>query len=185
MQRLIAAGIRPSAYVTSKFAMVALVLLVQVACGFIPLKEFFSNAGFWHLSTPVAEYQQPLAIQVLVFWLAGCACAGVALAVSAVARRREQALLALPILILPQLLLGGIVIKLQGGPLTTVAQFFVPAYWGYRGGIVDNPTWPVDLVQFGSIDPSPWIPVFALAAQSIAMGLLTWILLKRSLRLPG
>jgi hypothetical protein len=136
------------------------------------------------LSTPVAAYQQSLTIQVLVFWLAGCACAGAALAVSAVARRREQALLALPLLILPQLLLGGIVIKLQGGPLTAVAQCFVPAYWGYRGAIVDNPNWPVDMVQFGSIDPSPWIPVVALLAQSLAMGLLTWLLLKRSLRLP-
>jgi ABC-type multidrug transport system ATPase subunit len=184
IQREIAAGIRPSAYVSSKFALAALVLLVQVLCGFIPLKEFFSNAAIWHLSTPVAAYQQSLTIQVLVFWLAGCACAGAALAVSAVARRREQALLALPLLILPQLLLGGIVIKLQGGPLTAVAQCFVPAYWGYRGAIVDNPNWPVDMVQFGSIDPSPWIPVVALLAQSLAMGLLTWLLLKRSLRLP-
>jgi ABC-type transport system involved in multi-copper enzyme maturation permease subunit len=184
IQSEIAAGIRPSAYVTSKFAVAALVLLVQVVCGFIPLKEFFSTAAIWHLSTPVAAYQQSLIIQVLVFWLAGCACAGAALAVSAVARRREQALLALPLLILPQLLLGGIVIKLQGGPLTTVAKCFVPAYWGYRGAIVDNPTWPVDMVQFGLINHSPWIPVLALAAQSLAAGLLTWILLKRSLQLP-
>lgn len=183
--REIAAGIRPSAYVASKFVVVALVLLVQIACGFIPLKEFFSTAAFWHLSEPVADYQQPLAIQALVFWLASCAAAGAALAVSAVARRREQALFALPVLILPQLLLGGIVVKLQGGLLTILAQIFVPAYWAYRGAIVDNPAWPQDLIQFGSINHSPWIPVLALAAQIVATGFLTWILLRRSLKLPS
>lgn len=183
--REIAAGIRPSAYVASKFAIVALVLLAQIVCGFIPLKEFFSAAAFWHLSEPVAEYQQPLAIQAAVFWLASCASAGAALAVSAVARRREQALFALPVLILPQLLLGGIVVKLQGGLLTSLAQVFVPSYWAYRGAIIDNPSWPQELVQFGSINPSPWIPVLALAAQIVATGFLTWILLRRSLKLPS
>jgi hypothetical protein len=163
---------------------VALILLIQVVCGFIPLKEFFSAAAIWHLSTPVAEYQQPLLIQALVFWLASCASAGAALAISAVARRREQALFALPVLILPQLLLGGIVVKLQGGLLTILAQIFVPAYWAYRGAIVDNPAWPKDLVQFGSMNSSPWIPILALSAQIVVTGFLTWILLRRSLNLP-
>lgn len=184
IEREIAGGIRPSAYVASKFTVVALILLIQVVCGFIPLKEFFSAAAIWHLSTPVAEYQQPLLIQALVFWLASCASAGAALAISAVARRREQALFALPVLILPQLLLGGIVVKLQGGLLTILAQIFVPAYWAYRGAIVDNPAWPKDLVQFGSMNSSPWIPILALSAQIVVTGFLTWILLRRSLNLP-
>lgn len=181
--REIGAGVRPSAYVASKFAVIAFILLVQIVCGIIPLREFFSAASIWHISEPVVAYQQPLAMQILVFWLASCASAGAALVVSSVVRRKEQALFTLPLLILPQLLLGGIIVKLQGGFLTVLAQIFVPAYWAYRGVIVEDPAWPAKLVQFGNINHSPWIPVAALLAQTVATIFLTWFFLRRSLKI--
>jgi hypothetical protein len=62
-------------------------------------------------------------------------CAGIGLTISALVKTREQALLTLPLLILPQLMLGGVMLRLTGGPLTTIAEFFVPAFWAFRGTI--------------------------------------------------
>jgi hypothetical protein len=62
-------------------------------------------------------------------------CAGMGLTISGLVKTREQALLTLPVLILPQLLLGGMLIRLTGGALTTLAKVFVPAFWAFRGTI--------------------------------------------------
>jgi hypothetical protein len=62
-------------------------------------------------------------------------CAGVGLTISGLVKTREQALLTLPVLILPQLLFGGLLIRLTGGALTTIAKAFVPAFWAFRGSI--------------------------------------------------
>jgi ABC-type transport system involved in multi-copper enzyme maturation permease subunit len=72
---------------------------------------------------------------LLVSWLAAMVCAGFGLVISGIVKTREQALLTLPVLILPQLLLGGILIRLTGGALTMVAKLFVPAFWAFRGTI--------------------------------------------------
>jgi hypothetical protein len=62
-------------------------------------------------------------------------CAGIGLVISGLVKTRDQALLTLPLLILPQLVLCGMLIRLTGGALTTIAQLFVPAFWAFRGSI--------------------------------------------------
>ena len=62
-------------------------------------------------------------------------CAGIGLVISGLVKTREQALLTLPLLILPQLVLCGMLIRLTGGPLTTIAKLFIPAFWAFRGSI--------------------------------------------------
>jgi len=62
-------------------------------------------------------------------------CAGIGLVISGLVKTRDQALLAHPLLILPQLVLCGMLIRLTGGALTTIAKLFVPAFWAFRGSI--------------------------------------------------
>jgi len=72
---------------------------------------------------------------LLVGWLSAMVSAGMGLAISGLVKTQEQALLTLPLLILPQLMLGGLLIFLTGGVLTLVAKLFIPAFWAFRGTI--------------------------------------------------
>jgi hypothetical protein len=103
---------------------------------------------------------------------------------SGVVKSREQVMLVLPLLILPQLLLSGMLIRLQGGLLTIVAEIFVPAFWAFRGTIdyvVVNP--PVPLYDIGEVF-TRWQASLALAVQIVAIWLIAYFALLLSLRRP-
>jgi hypothetical protein len=121
-------GVRTSAYIASKIVLLGIVLAIQIVPGVCLLQETLRlTAAGAHLGAT-----GPF---LLVSWLAAMVCAGIGLTISGLVKTREQALLTLPILILPQLLLGGILIRLTGGALTTVAKLFIPAFWAFRGTI--------------------------------------------------
>lgn len=121
-------GVRTSAYIASKFVLLGVVLAIQIVPGVCLLQETFRL-------TSVGSHLGALVPFILVSWLAAMVCAGFGLVISGLVKTREQALLTLPILILPQLLLGGILIRLTGGALTIIAKLFVPAFWAFRGTI--------------------------------------------------
>jgi len=128
VERESANGVRTSAYIASKFVLLGVVLAMQIVPAVCLLQETFRL-------TAVGSHLGALVPFLLVSWLAAMVCAGFGLIISGLAKTREQALLTLPILILPQLLLGGILIRLAGGTLTIIAKFFVPAFWAFRGTI--------------------------------------------------
>jgi len=121
-------GVRTSAYIASKIVLLGVVLAMQIVPSVCLLQGVF---GLTVSASPLGA----LAPFLLVSWLAAMVCAGMGLTISGLVKTREQALLTLPVLILPQLLLGGMLIRLTGGALTTLAKVFVPAFWAFRGTI--------------------------------------------------
>lgn len=128
VERETANGVRTSAYIASKIILLGVVLAMQIMPSVCLLQGVF---GLTVTASPLG----PLAPFLLVSWLAAMVCAGFGLTISGLVKTREQALLTLPVLILPQLLLGGMLIRLTGGALTTIAELFVPAFWAFRGTI--------------------------------------------------
>lgn len=128
VERESANGVRTSAYIASKIILLGVVLAMQIVPSVCLLQGVF---GLTVSASPLGA----LAPFLLVSWLAAMVCAGMGLTISGLVKTREQALLTLPVLILPQLLLGGMLIRLTGGALTTVAKVFVPAFWAFRGTI--------------------------------------------------
>jgi ABC-type multidrug transport system ATPase subunit len=121
-------GVRTSAYIASKIVLLGIVLAIQIVPGVFLLQETLRL-------TAAGSHLGAMGPFLLVSWLAAMVCAGFGLVISGLVKTREQALLTLPVLILPQLLLGGILIRLTGGALTTVAKLFIPAFWAFRGTI--------------------------------------------------
>lgn len=128
VERESANGVRTSAYIASKIILLGVVLAMQIVPSVCLLQGVF---GLTVSASPLGA----LAPFLLVSWLAAMVCAGMGLTISGLVKTREQALLTLPVLILPQLLLGGMLVRLTGGALTTVAKVFVPAFWAFRGTI--------------------------------------------------
>lgn len=128
VERESANGVRTSAYIVSKIVLLGVVLVMQIVPSVCVLQGVF---GLTVSGSPLGA----LTPFLLVSWLAAMVCAGFGLCISGLVKTREQALLTLPVLILPQLLLGGMLIRLTGGALTTIAEFFVPAFWAFRGTI--------------------------------------------------
>jgi|694.fasta_scaffold04115_24 ABC-type multidrug transport system ATPase subunit len=128
VERESANGVRTSAYIASKIILLGVVLAMQIVPSVCLLQGVF---GLTVSASPLGA----LAPFLLVSWLAAMVCAGMGLTISGLVKTREQALLTLPVLILPQLLLGGMLIRLTGGALTTVAKVLVPAFWAFRGTI--------------------------------------------------
>jgi ABC-type multidrug transport system ATPase subunit len=188
LERESANGVATSAYIVSKFCLLGIVLAVQVVPPVCLLQitfhipEVLNKSAPWNTLFQAGAQLGDLGPFLLITWLAAMVCAGIGLVFSGLVKSREQVLLALPLLILPQLLLGGLLIRLKGGLLTTVAEIFVPAFWAFRGTIdyiVVNP--PVPLYDIGKAFTS-WQAVGALALQIAAMWLLAYFALAWSLR---
>ena len=128
LERESANGVRTSAYIASKFVLLGVVLAIQIVPSTCLLQ------GIFRLTTAGASLGS-LGPFLLVGWLSAMVCAGIGLVISGLVKTRDQALLALPLLILPQLVLCGMLIRLTGGALTTIAKLFVPAFWAFRGSI--------------------------------------------------
>jgi ABC-type multidrug transport system ATPase subunit len=72
------------------------------------------------------------AAQWLVLTCLAAAGTGLGLAISAAAPTEEMAITLIPVAILPQIILAGVIAKL-GGLSKFLAQTFITAYWGNRG----------------------------------------------------
>ncbi|MFM1942612.1 MAG: hypothetical protein RI897_1594 [Verrucomicrobiota bacterium] len=183
LERESANGVRMSSYTASKFALLGVVLAMQVFAGVYMLQAVFEVPELLGGAASGASSPLGSTVQfVSLTWLAGMVCAGIGLAVSGLVKSREQALLVFPVLILPQLLFGGILIKLRGGFLTTIAELVVPAFWAFRGSIeyvVADP--PVPLFDIGH-PYTAWQAATALGLQMLVVWLAAYFLLSRSLR---
>ena len=175
-------GLRPDAYVASRFTFAALLVLIQTLSGVIPLSLLFEASTHWSQTGPVAAYQQPVACQILFQWLGGCVCVGLGLIVSATAKSRAQALGIVPILILPQLLLGGLILPVKTGMTQAVAGTIAPAYWSLRGIVIQDAQWPLEWRLFGDISPGLTTPMVALGLQIAVTVVLTSVLVRRNLK---
>ena len=188
LERESANGVTTSAYIASKFCLLGIVLAVQIVPAVCLLQvafripEVLESATRWSTFFSAGAQLGELGPFLLISWLAAMVCAGIGLVFSGLVKSREQVLLVLPLLILPQLLLGGMLLRLKGGVLTAIAEIFVPAFWAFRGTIdyvVVNP--PVPLYDLGEVY-TRWQSAGALALQMMAIWLIAYFALVWSLR---
>ena len=162
----------------AKVAALAVILAVQVAIfrttvelGFL-VREALGGEG------PAAIYRRGAVVSAACNWLAAVACAAIGLVVSACVRSTDKGVLAVPLLITPQILLGATILPIKGGVLAVLAQLFSPLYWAHRGCRSEGEGVPAYWQNLGTYDSALWIPSAALVAQILVATLITILLLR-------
>lgn len=113
-------GLSPLAYVISKAKVLMGIGLIQVSflLGIIEWKIGISGNIVWHF------------IALILVVTSGT---GLGLAISAFSKRQERAVAAVPLLILPQILISDFVIPREAfGKFTDIGEEFMIVRWGYR-----------------------------------------------------
>ena len=171
-------GLQFVAYVVAKIVAMAVVLAVQVAVfrttvelGFL-LREAIGG------EVPAEIYRRSALVSASYNWLAAVACAAIGLVVSACVRSTDKGVLAVPLLVTPQILFGGTIIPIKGGVLKLLAMLFAPLYWAYRGCRSEADGVPTFWQNLGTYDPALWIPYAALATQILVATLVTILVLR-------
>jgi ABC-type multidrug transport system ATPase subunit len=111
-------NLRVSAYFASKFAVLALVASIQATLLFAIVKLWCAPPG-----PPLLQWVALSALAV------GGTAMG--LLISALARSEETATALVPIVVIPQMILAGVVAPLSG-PIQLLAKVCVALYWGQR-----------------------------------------------------
>ena len=171
-------GLQFAAYVVAKVAALALLLAVQVAIfrttvelGLL-IREFFGGEA------PAEIYRRGAIVSASYNWLAAVACATIGLIVSACVRSTDKGVLAVPLLITPQILLGATILPIKGGLLKVLAMLFSPLYWAHRGCRSEGPGVPEFWQNLGDYDKALWIPYAALLAQVLVATLVAILVLR-------
>ena len=171
-------GLWFAASVVAKVVALAVVLAAQVAIfrttvelGFL-LREAFGG------EVPAEIYRRGAIVSASFNWLAAVACAAMGLIVSACVRSTDKGVLAVPLLITPQILLGATILPIKGGVLKILAMLFSPLYWAHRGCRSEGPGVPEFWRNLGDYDPALWIPYAALVTQIVVATLVTILVLR-------
>jgi ABC-type multidrug transport system ATPase subunit len=171
-------GLQFAAYVIAKVAALAVVLGVQVAVFRTTVEAGFMLREALGGESPAEIYRRGAVVSASYNWLAAVACAAMGLVVSACVRSTDKGVLAVPLLITPQILLGATILPIRGGVLAVLAKLFSPLYWAHRGCRNEAAGVPDFWRNLGTYDPAPWIPYAALLAQILVATLITIILLR-------
>ena len=134
--------------------------------------------GFFGGEAPAEIYRRGAIVSASYNWLAAVACATIGLIVSACVRSTDKGVLAVPLLITPQILLGATILPIKGGLLKVLAMLFSPLYWAHRGCRSEGPGVPVFWRNLGDYDPALWIPYAALLAQILVATVITILVLR-------
>lgn len=171
-------GLWFTAYVGAKVMELALVLAVQVAIFTGAVAVGFLVRHALGGETPSGLYHRGALVSGCFNWLAALACGAMGLVVSASVRSTDKGILAVPLLITPQILLGATILPIKGGVLKPIAMLLSPLYWAHRGCRSEGEGVPTFWQNLGAYDPAPWIPCAALVAQIAAATLVTIAVLR-------
>ena len=171
-------GLRFAAYVLAKVTALAGVLAVQVAIFTATVELGFMVREAFGGDTPVDLYRRGPLLSGSYNWLAAVACAAIGLVVSACVRSTDKGVLTVPLLIMPQILLGATILPITGGVLKVLAVLFSPLYWSHRGSRSEGDGVPDFWQNLGDYDPAPWIPFAALIAQIVVATVITILVLR-------
>ena len=171
-------GLQFAAYVVAKVAALAVVLAIQVAIFATTVELGFMLREALGGEMPAEIYRRGPLISAGYNWLAAVACAAIALIVSACVRSTDKGVLAVPLLITPQILLGATILPIKGGLLKILAMLFSPLYWAHRGCRSEGGGVPVFWQNLGAYDQALWIPCAALAAQVVVATVVAVIALR-------
>ncbi len=171
-------GLQFAAYVLAKVAALAVVLAVQGAIFRTTVELGFLVREALGGESPAEMYRRSVVVCATCNWLAAVACAAIGLIVSACVRSTDKGVLAVPLLITPQILLGATILPIRGGVLAVLAKLFSPLYWAHRGCRSEGDGVPVFWQNLGAYDPAIWIPITALAAQITVATIVTILALR-------
>jgi hypothetical protein len=171
-------GLRFVAYVIAKVAALAVVLAVQIAIFRTTVELGLLLREALGGDAPAAIYRRSAVVSGTCNWLAAVACATIGLIVSACVRSTDKGVLAVPLLITPQILLGATILPITGGVLKILAMIFSPLYWAHRGCRSEGAGVPDFWKNLGDYDPAIWIPIAALAAQIVVATVATILVLR-------
>jgi ABC-type multidrug transport system ATPase subunit len=171
-------GLRFAAYVLAKVLALAIVLAVQVAIFTAMVEVGFMIRDALGGHRPAAMYYRGPWLSGTFNWLGAVACAAIGLIVSACVRTTDKGVLAVPLLIMPQILLGATILPITGGILQVIAMLFSPLYWAHRGSRSEGEGVPTHWQNLGDYDPALWIPLSALVAQILVATVITVLILR-------
>ena len=171
-------GLRFTAYVVAKVAALALLLAVQIAIFRTSVELGLMIREFFGGEAPAEIYRRGAIVSASYNWLAAVACATIGLIVSACVRSTDKGVLAVPLLITPQILLGATILPIKEGVLKVLAMLFSPLYWAHRGCRSEGPGVPEFWRNLGDYDKALWIPYAALLAQILVATVITILVLR-------
>jgi len=129
-------------YVLSKFALLSLVCVVQ--CAILLTIVFFSlgyNGGM-----------QAFLAELLVLVVTAMNSTAIGLLLSTLVTSSEAAMALTPIALIPQVVLGGLMVPMTSNPLLKWPMYLTPARWGFQGvvaqeraAIADTSAWVMNL----------------------------------------
>lgn len=151
-------GVTNEAYLASKFIVLAFWALIQVILLLSMIELKFSLPGSF-------------IAQATALWLIALTGITLGLLISAVAHRQDTAVIAVPLLVIPQLLFSSKILPSQvHSDLISRAKHLMPAYWGER---LFGLTSQTQLKLTETI-----LPIFATLGFSLFFLLLTFVLLE-------
>jgi ABC-type transport system involved in multi-copper enzyme maturation permease subunit len=129
-------------YVLSKFIILAGVCIIQCVC---LLGIVFFTLGF---NGGVVAFLLELVTMVAV----AINATALGLLLSTVVASAEAAMALTPIALIPQVVLGGLMVPMTTNPMLRPLMYFMPARWGFEGSIAqeraavqNDPAWLIDL----------------------------------------
>ena len=141
-------------YVLSKYLVLAFVCVLQ--CTMLLAIVFFSLGFSGGMSAFFAE----LAVMIAVSLNA----AALGLLLSAGVSSAEAAMALTPIALIPQVVLGGLMVPMTTNPLLRPLMMLMPSRWGFQGAVVHERTavqnaaaWVMDLKRPGLTSPSDYL----------------------------
>jgi ABC transport system ATP-binding/permease protein len=141
-------------YVMSKYLLLSLVCVAQ--CTMLLSIVFFA-LGFD--GGPVAFLMELLAMIAV-----SMNAAALGLLLSTVVASAEAAMALTPIALIPQVVLGGLMVPMTTNPILRPLMYVMPARWGFEGSIAwersaiaQSPAWNIDLHQPGLTSPPDFV----------------------------
>ncbi len=141
-------------YVMSKYVLLSFVCLIQ--CTML-LSIVFFTLGFE--GGPVAFFMELMAMVAV-----SMNATALGLLLSTVVASAEAAMALTPIALIPQVVLGGLMVPMTTNPVLRPLMYVMPARWGFEGSIAwersaiaQQPAWNIDLHQPGLTSPPDFV----------------------------
>lgn len=175
-----AVGLRVTPYLASKFLVLCVMTMLQVAVLLLlvygPL-ELLARTVPGH-TVPPAELMLGYGTQFGVFTLLGMVGVAMGLLLSASVNTPDQANAMLPYVLIPQMVLGGGFLQITG-VLYWIAGTIAPVYWAFRSVHLGADRLAPGFPGYRP-DPDGWlVPCLLLATQGVVMLMLTYSAMRR------
>jgi hypothetical protein len=181
-ERAVNLGILP--YLASKFLVLSFITTVQVV---LSMTVLYGVLNVLHLTlghdVPPAIYCMDFLPQLGILTLLGMTGVALGLLLSACVTSPDRASTLLPYVLIPQIILGGGILPVDGEPLHTIAALGSPAYWAYRAIRLGETELPADFPWRVNYNDSITLECSMIIVQMVGLLLLSaWFLRRWDLR---